>query len=458
MYAHGYDSSTRDQGRRKGRKGAVNLYGVLIFLSALKHVMVFPHTDSSSISLRDVHNATLELQDGDSQNGPRLPWELQFLIVEAARYDNAALKNFSLVTKAWMRISRKMLFSTVSFCPSRRGWYSPEDLAKKVAAFAHHRCTVFPYIQTLYVVWDSPYHRSHADTKSAAWMKGFLSLMPKLQALTSIKIKNLAPQDLDALIRATPVRIRQAIRVLDMFPPQGTTLSAMAAFISNFSALTTLICRDRELRETWNEVAVPPPRSVDKLIIVKSSLLSSQILRWFTDLHPGDIESVSYHRDLWTGRAHGRESLTRFMDRFGPSLLHTQISVDGDDLPPYLAGLRRLKSMNLTVDFWHLTVETVAVAVAQLPSTFRLEQLTLDLHNVHALARESTMAHWGQLDRSLMTADSLLNLSRLTVVIHDYTADPTRQLISEFHQQFLPNCAKNRPLEVEYRDYTVSRM
>ncbi|KAK7050279.1 hypothetical protein R3P38DRAFT_2862652 [Favolaschia claudopus] len=375
--------------------------------------------------------------------GPRLPWEVQFRIVEAARHDNAALKKFSLVAKAWTRVSRKMLFRTISF----RSCYTPE----KVSTLTNDGCTVFPYIQTLYIISEESPHwvyRPHrANSESAAWMDGFLALMPKFYALTSIKIKNLEPKDLDALVRSTPVRMLQAIRVLDI-SVRGITLSAIAAFISDFSALTTLICRDGWHHETINEAAAPPPKSITTVIFIENGSLSQVVLQWFADRHCGVVESMSIHKSLLIPY---RREFAGFINRFGPGLSNLEVSVDGNDFG-YLAKFKQLKTMKMLIDFWYITVELVAKFVSQLPSRFQLDSLTLDIRNFHALTRESTMAHWSQLDRSMMTADSLSNLSRLTVVIHDYTADPTRQLITEFRQKFLPLCAKNRPLEIEYRD------
>jgi hypothetical protein len=117
----------------------------------------------------------------------------------------------------------------------------------------------------------------------------------------------------------------------------------MAAFISNFTDLTTLTCG--EMYGVWGPPilahflpinnalpVVPPPSSITKLTISHKGSghpgpILSNILKWFIDLHSGVIDSFSTD-DVSTSRS------AEFRDlvvRFGPSLSRIELPFLGDN-------------------------------------------------------------------------------------------------------------------------------
>jgi hypothetical protein len=111
---------------------------------------------------------------------------------------------------------------------------------------------------------------------------------------------------------------------------------ALTSFISNFTNLTALKCGERyggwqddalaRLLPT-NEALTLPLSSIKKLLFRKSGHLPSNILKWFTDLHPGGIE-LFRHRNL--SHAYPVE-YGDFIRRFRASLLKIELSIANED-------------------------------------------------------------------------------------------------------------------------------
>jgi hypothetical protein len=137
---------------------------------------------------------------------------------------------------------------------------------------------------------------------------------------------------LDVIAGVMPPTSKRAIRELEIDQPWGVGMSALASFISHFTNLMTLTCG--ELYGSWDddswpdlfdtyEVLPPPPSSITKLVFTHMpGRPAHTVLKWFTDLHAGDIESL-VALDLQT--KHPVE-FRHFIDRFGMSLCELGMS------------------------------------------------------------------------------------------------------------------------------------
>jgi hypothetical protein len=213
------------------------------------------------------------------------------------------------------------------------------------------RCTLFPHVRALAITMEDgtpftqrvdygEYDDSEDDDDreqpmtAAAWLDHFLLHIGKFTALSSLKlhINNTDNSGyLDAIASAMPPTSKRAIRELKIDQPCGIGMLALASFISHFTNLTTLTCG--ELYGPWpdswpdlldtNEVLTPPPSSITKLVFMHlPGRPAHTVLKWFTDLHAGDIESLVAD-DLHT--EHPVE-FRHFIDRFGMSLCELGMS------------------------------------------------------------------------------------------------------------------------------------
>jgi hypothetical protein len=276
----------------------------------------------------------------------RIPPEILLIIVKSARDDRDALKTFSLVCTSWMHTTRKTLFSRISFRQVK-----PELLSILNSPL----CTVFHYVQGITINTTSEI--SHGPS-TVIWVNNFLRHMRKFTTLTWLTLES--QMDFDAVAQAMPPSMKRCLRRLDIYYCQGVSWAGMAAFISKFTDLTTLTCG--EMYGVWappflayflpiNDDAlpvVPPPSSITKLTIShkgngNSEPIPSNILKWFTDLHSGVIDSFSTD-DVPTSRS------AEFRDlvvRFGPSLSRIELPFLGDNDIGRRGRLKQVKPANV---------------------------------------------------------------------------------------------------------------
>jgi hypothetical protein len=173
--------------------------------------------------------------------------------------------------------------------------------------------------------WDDD--GDDGDKPMTAWLNHFLLHTDKFTAVTSLKLQirsTVNSGHLDAIAGAMPPTLKRAIRELEIDQPQGVRMSALVSFISHFTNLTMLTCGELygssmdlpDLLDT-NEVLSPPPSSITKLVFKHSPGDPAHIvLKWFTDLHAGDIKSLVAFDLQCTHPVEFRH----FIDRFGMSL------------------------------------------------------------------------------------------------------------------------------------------
>ncbi|KAJ7892440.1 hypothetical protein B0H13DRAFT_2665688, partial [Mycena leptocephala] len=194
--------------------------------------------------------------------GPRFPLEIFFSIVNSARDDKKALKTFSLVCRSWLPITRKILFARISLT------------RYPTLILDNPHCTVFPHVRAITIDGSTDWGDDlPSGLMGFKWLYNFLVHMPKFTALTSLTVHELAgSSNFDAIDRAIPPAMKRRILVLQISHPV-LTISAIAAFISNFTELTTLECGEIYVHRDFegdpleyllgtNETLDPPPSSI----------------------------------------------------------------------------------------------------------------------------------------------------------------------------------------------------
>ncbi|KAJ7740870.1 hypothetical protein B0H14DRAFT_2989758 [Mycena olivaceomarginata] len=382
--------------------------------------------------------------------GPRFPLEIFFLIVNAARDDEKALKTFSLVCKSWMPITRKVLFAEISLYASFLVFgVSP------VVIFNNPHCTIFPHVLTITI-----HGSGNAAFFHPAGLDDILLHMHKFTSLTTLHLHNLGQWDFDAITWVIPPVVKQSIRRLDIYCPGGHTMSSMssiAPFISNFTELTTLEFGDNMEENDLasllgaNRLLIPPPSNITKLVLYDSGHLPSSILEWFTNHHSGIIKSLAPY-NLPTSHP---IQFRHFINRFEASLSEIELSIsedDSGDTVHFLNLLSRVKS--IVIKFLPI--------IPQLPPS--LEEISLVFMNFdspvsywddagnpappppHLLSR---YRKWSQIDHTLV-GGKLPSLRNLRVVFNFLRPGREDKDIKELMLQLLPRFAKERILTIEF--------
>ncbi|KAJ7497751.1 hypothetical protein FB451DRAFT_242633 [Mycena latifolia] len=387
--------------------------------------------------------------------GPRLPLEICFLIVNSARDDKKALKTFSLVCKSWMLITRKILFARISH--SAMFWLVKVD---PVPILNNPHCTVFPHVEVIDINGSTDDGSDAPVFLSPTWLEDFLHHMPKFTALTSLDLFTLDQWDFEAIDRTMPPAMKRGIRGLDIYRPRGLTMSTIAAFVSNFTELTTLECG--EMYGGWeddaltdllgtNEALVPPPSSITKLVMCETGHLPSTILKWFTDLHSGVIESLNPN-DLPTSHP---VQFRAFIDRFGASLSEIRLSMSDDDTAVqllesrYISALTQLKS--IVLDLWKDILVHFPTILAQLPPSIEAISLLIDPNKFPYELVRSQM-NWSQLDRTLV-GTKFPSLRCLTILIRHFCREDEEKLLTEMWSKLLPRFAQKQFLTIKFTSF-----
>ncbi|KAF8217509.1 hypothetical protein K438DRAFT_1795129 [Mycena galopus ATCC 62051] len=192
----------------------------------------------------------------------------------------------------------------------------------------------------------------------------------------------------------------------------------------------------------------PPPASITRVVVSNMSVwgaypLSSMVLRWFTDLHRGVIESLDANN---LPASHPME-FKDFLDRFGASLSEIKLSFSGDDAVQFLDAryfnsLRRLK--HIVFNFRQSAMKWLPKILAQLPpSTERIHVF----NDPSDLPRRENAATWSEVDQ-ILGGTPLSSLHNFTVVIRGRYPQTVAKHIQET-RQLLPCCAKTLNLTIK---------
>ncbi|KAF7348176.1 hypothetical protein MSAN_01770500 [Mycena sanguinolenta] len=365
--------------------------------------------------------------------GPPLPFEIFLSVVDSAGNDPIARKIFSLVCKRSMRITREIMFARLQ----PRSWDEDELLI----ILDNPHCTFFPYVR-LIVIDGSDNSASLMPT----WVDDFLVHMPKFTALISLHLNTLSLWDLNTIVHAIPPAPKRAIQTLAISRLKGSgTLSALATVISNFPNLTTLACRKlngwNEDASSTNQLAVPPSS------ITKLAIDADLLLRWFTDLHLGVIESFSpEHLPI------SHPAVIDFVDRFGASLSELELPIPDpvqflNSDSQYLVKFGQLK--RIVFDFRRqLKLPELPRIIAQLPPSIEGIRLSVMPLDPFALKR---VGNWSEIDETLV-GPTLPSLRHLTIVMHRlYLDEAEKGILKKLWPRILPRCAEKSILNEEFQ-------
>lgn len=115
---------------------------------------------------------------------PRIPPEIQQMIVDLLSDDKDALRTCSLVDQAWLHLSRRHLFASVHLL---------KDRCESFRHLCHSpRGTVAPYISAISI--SSPKDADYMN-ESASFFLDLVPYLPPLPAVTSLEISSLSWQD-----------------------------------------------------------------------------------------------------------------------------------------------------------------------------------------------------------------------------------------------------------------------
>ncbi|KAJ7068735.1 hypothetical protein C8F01DRAFT_1079103 [Mycena amicta] len=381
--------------------------------------------------------------------GPRLPVEIQLHIVESAQEDKKALENFSLVCKSWMHITRATLFARISY--SAMFWLVKVN---PIPILNNPHCTVFPYVKVICFDGSMDDGSGYPAYQGIDWMDKFLIHLPKFSALTLLQLYSLAQSDLDAIDLALLPATKGHIRGLDISQTDGVTMPAMAAFVSKFTELTTLECG--EMLGAWSEDAliclmdsdqplVAPPSSITKLVFSESGHLPSVVLKWFTDLHAGVIQSLS-PSDL--PKTHPEE-FNKFLEHFSQGISNITLSISGDT--DQLIALQTLASLHqlkfVLLDAWGKNLGWLPSIITQLPPS--IERITVSIDDSMEFMEELNYVH---LDKTLVRVipQSLHNFT-FRIRNNSYHSQNQKNNMKETMLRLLPRLAKKHMFTIDFR-------
>ncbi|KAJ7723075.1 hypothetical protein B0H16DRAFT_344307 [Mycena metata] len=413
--------------------------------------------------------------------GPRFPFEIFSSIILSTR-DTKTLAMFSLVSRGWMSVTRRVLFKRIRH--DAMFWMvkiEPLPILQNV------HCTVFPYVRTI-AINGSLDDGSGEPAYPGPWLDDFLELIPKFAALRILELYALGKYDVNAIQRSL-ISHSMVNNITELsIDSDWDTMSEFAASISQFTALEKLTpSLDGPTREVWPEIS----ESLQSLIVPPSSIralsfwdpyngpFSPTVLRWFVDRHSGTIDSIHPHHLPFEHPVEFRQFLTRF----GPTLSEINFSISGREgaeeflRSDYCAAMPQLKSLQL--DFWQHTfsysyfdksflsnIELLPKLLALVPPS--IEELILSMEpNVlnprktatsqqHTLSPGATQhrlgtINWSRLDQSL-TGSRCPSLRTLKLVMpHCYYAEEIDKEMEQMWANLLPLCAGRGILETEIR-------
>ncbi|KAF8217507.1 hypothetical protein K438DRAFT_2006626 [Mycena galopus ATCC 62051] len=341
---------------------------------------------------------------------PRLPSELLAAIIECARGSKSTLYRFSLVCKSCMHIARGILFPEISVDTNR-------DLTP---ILNHRHCTVFPHVQVVKFTGDPC-----RPAPNPRWLKDFIIHLPKFCRLTKLALQSMSEiQDFEAIDRGLPLASKKNIQELEFGWTENITMSAFAAFISQFPNLTVLTICWVTLEHDKNETLVPPPSSIKKLFIegVPEDTLT---LTWFTDLHHGVLDSFSTRTMGLLEAATSRP----FIRRFGANLseIELEMSKDPGDVerffnPRDFTVLREFKALkHIEIGSCIEDLDKLSEMLAELPQS--IQEIGVRLRERHCFyinhafhSRGRLTASCSHFDRTL-AGTALPSLRKLTIEI-----------------------------------------
>ncbi|KAJ7689777.1 hypothetical protein B0H17DRAFT_1331596 [Mycena rosella] len=380
--------------------------------------------------------------------GPRFPFEI-FSSIILSMGEKKALKTFSLVSRGWMSVARKVLFKQISY--SAMFWL---ERSKPIPILNNEHCTVFPYVQTIQIHGSTDDGSEYTPIRRPDWMDDFLRFIPKFVALRSLELYSLDEWDLQEIQRSMPPSIKNNIKEVSIDAP----LSESAAFVSMFSALETFTFWNEN---SWYGISestqglVSPPSSIRDLLLRTPD---PNVLKWFVDLHSGIIDSIDPH-DL---PFENPVEFGRFLTRFGSTLSKIKFTISGEEgaaqffRSGYCAALPQLDLHTFSYSYFDKsflsTIEWLPKILALLPPS--IGEIILSMNPNQVSPSESAAPkhklgtiNWSRLDQSL-TGSQYPSLRILKIRMScPYHPKEVKQEMEEMWPKLLPICAKKGIME-----------
>ncbi|KAK7046988.1 hypothetical protein R3P38DRAFT_2877530 [Favolaschia claudopus] len=335
----------------------------------------------------DIRTTKLEKENSDlwqrvsRLTGPRLPPEICWFIIEGVADDRSALKNFSLVCKGWMHITRKTLFASLTItqthCLPRE---KPID-----SPF----CSIFPYVKRLVISCDIRHFLTNATEEALpamlfnpTWMDSILFHIPKFTHLTALSLWFVGPGELDLIVRALSPDQRRGVQKL-LLNPKALGMVHLARFVSEFTqpqALVFLECPGAWwpvvtkyfLPSNPDEKIVAPPSSINSVFMdptpISGSGIPPKVLKWLMKQSPPESRDFA---------AHYKNTLTRVSFSIYPCEAEQRVTSEVLALQQLLVKLKHVRLNVMERDaFWYIpsivaklppSLETICVAVGYVP-------------------------------------------------------------------------------------------
>ncbi|KAK7050274.1 hypothetical protein R3P38DRAFT_3255996 [Favolaschia claudopus] len=357
----------------------------------------------------DIRTTKLEKENSDlwqrvsRLTGPRLPFEICWSIIEWVTDDTRALKNFSLVCKDWMHVTRKTLFAALQVRQTAH-WLLEEIIESPF-------CSIFPYVKRLVIISDScGSNVSEAELAEIlfipTWMDNFLFHIPKFTAgLTTLSFWFAGPGELNRIVQALSPDQKGGVQNTCLHP-KALGMVHIAKFVSEFSQLQAVVFW--ECPSDWlpvvseyflpgdlNEEFVAPPLSINSVLMHPAPITGSgilpKILKWLTQSPPGAIHTwfgtdMPTHSPIESREfaAHFQDSLTRVSFLVYPCQSEQHLATG------VLPLLTKLKHIRLNVMDYTM-FECIPNIVAKLPPS-------LETICVAAGRNPRATAIWAQMD------------------------------------------------------------
>ncbi|KAJ7503632.1 hypothetical protein B0H11DRAFT_1853160 [Mycena galericulata] len=210
-----------------------------------------PHVQFDALSIKCVHSCSQysRLRNFCSiSTVPRLPPEIQEIIVDLLFDDKDALRTCSLVDQAWLHLSRRHLFASVHLLKDR--CESFRDLCHSPHG------TVAPYISALSI--SSPKDADYMN-ESASFFLDLVPHLPCLPTLTSLEIcslswKNASQQCLSSMASCFSNLTELCIHLVEFNDSQQVSV-----LLSCFQMLEKISIGATFATEDQASSSIPPP-------------------------------------------------------------------------------------------------------------------------------------------------------------------------------------------------------
>ncbi|KAJ7911628.1 hypothetical protein B0H13DRAFT_567843 [Mycena leptocephala] len=278
---------------------------------------------------------------------PRLPPEIQEIIVDLLFDDKDALRTCSLVHQAWLHLSRRHLFAFVHLRENRC------ESFRHLCQFP--RGNVAPYISTLSI--SSPNDADYIN-ESASFFLDLVPYLPSLPALTSLEISSLSWQNASQQCLSSMARCFSNLTELCIHLVEFSHSQQVLDLLSCFQMLETISIGATFATEDQASSSITPP-----------NLPHLRVLRLRVGLH---------------GAGAFRDIISWFMPKNGLPAIHafSIASLDSSLLPIVGSLLRELGSTLKDLDIWVMSTVTVAEVNTHIDLTRNRGLRSVTVHNL----------------------------------------------------------------------------